>query len=60
MPGTESPWQEMRSANWAMITRTPIIHILGHDNCKVEYYGMLVGIHVEKVRYDTVGDTLAA
>lgn len=50
----------MRSANWAMITGTPIIHILGHDNCKVEYCGMLVGIHVEEVGYDTVGDTLAA
>lgn len=43
-----------------MITRTPGIHILGLANCEVEYYGMLVGVHVEEVGYDAVGDTFAA
>lgn len=43
-----------------MIPRTPGIRILGLDNCEVEYQGMLVGVHVEEVGYDTVGDTLAA
>lgn len=37
----------------AMIARTPNIHILDHYNCKVECYGMLVGVHVEELEYDT-------
>lgn len=40
-------------------TGTPITHILGHDNCKVEYYGMLVGV-VEELGYDTVRNKLVA
>lgn len=51
----ESPWQEIRgNANWARITRILIIHILDHSNCDVEYYGMLVGVHVEELGYDTI------
>lgn len=60
MPGMESPWQEIRSASWAMLARTPIIHILGHYSCKVECYGMLVGVHVEELEYDTVRNKLVA
>lgn len=41
-------------------TGTPIIHILRHDNCKVEYYGILVGVHVEELEYDTVRNKLVA
>lgn len=33
-----------------MIIRTLII--LGHDNCEIEYYGMLVGVPVEELGYD--------
>ena len=48
----------MRRANSAMIARTPIIHILGHYNFKVECYGKLVGVHVEELEYDTVRNKL--
>lgn len=57
----ESPWQEIRrNANWAIITRTLMIHILDHNNCAVEYFGMLVGVYVQELGYDTIRSKLAA
>lgn len=51
----ESPWQEIKgNSNWARITRILIINILDHNNCDIEYYGMLVGVPVEELGYDTI------
>lgn len=35
------------------------MHILDH-NFEVEYFGMLVGVYVEELGYDTISSKLAA
>lgn len=37
-----------------------MIHILDHNNCAVEYFGMLVGVYVQELGYDTIRSKLAA
>lgn len=37
-----------------------MIHILDHNNCAVEYFGMLVGVYVRELGYDTIRSKLAA
>lgn len=59
--GMENPWWEIRrNSNWALMTRILIIHILGHDNSEVEYYGLLAGVHCEELGYVTIRAKLVA
>lgn len=61
LPGMGSPWKEIRrNANWALLTRNLIIHILGRVNCEVGYYGMVVVVRVEEMGYDTIRNKLVA